>query len=446
MLSYDKLNTHLQTNHYSFITSIEKLLDTSLVSYRTYVDSSKNRLFLFRFNGLYEDLTDFNVECNGSIYLFPSLKCVCNPGRLILTSELLFDDFKFDFSFNDYPKVKSNIIHDGLMVSLYNYNGKWVISTANGINMDSLHIIGTTIAYKTMFKELLNDSNLKYTDFNVQYTYTFCCMYPKISVHSNTKKLILKRITDLSGVEQPIPDSMSHIKIDDLNRDFTELKDLYDSSEYGITFSHPVKNVNIIIMKPLMQYIKNNYYDIKNNNIACSVDKSIYVPLLHILNGPTIKDNLLNNNDDPYEKEFVETFGSLRRIYIYIKYYLESVIDEILKLAVDDQYPAKRCASQLFIIINKLHILSNPSRSVIISLLQNKHSLIQLYNNIRDDLYLSDNAFNSINPNNLNPDISVSDFYDLLTTIMQIYGDDPNKVKAFIEYFNTTFILRRIQN
>lgn len=124
-------------------------------------------LVICNYHQFYSDKTNVVVRnCRGIVFDTDSKKIVALPFyRFFNVGEVPFEDQKFNWSsFYCTEKI------DGSLIIVYHYNDKWMVSTRNSFDQDSIYI--------KEFHEMFN----KWDKLNKNYTYLFEIVGPQVKV------------------------------------------------------------------------------------------------------------------------------------------------------------------------------------------------------------------------------------------------------------------------
>ena len=133
-------------------------------------------LFIVKYNKEKCDMSDSDVQkCRGLIMEIGTNKVVCIPP---------FKSLGLSQFSNVIPNLSETIYEefiDGTMINLFNYNGKWIISTRSNIGANCRWFSNKT------FEELFNDStsNLNYDKLDPTISYTFVLQHPDNRIVKN---------------------------------------------------------------------------------------------------------------------------------------------------------------------------------------------------------------------------------------------------------------------
>lgn len=129
-------------------------------------------------------------ECNGLV-LTKQLHVLCMPIPAFTPMNRL-DKIKKEYTakyINDYDLIK---IQNGSIINLYFYNGKWVVSTMRGYEMNNVKWFGTNMTFSQVFDEC-GGKDL-YEKLDTKKCYTFNISHPKM--HVLTETLILTQVAE----------------------------------------------------------------------------------------------------------------------------------------------------------------------------------------------------------------------------------------------------------
>ena len=108
-------------------------------------------------------------QCNGVVLEYPSWKVLAVPMHAITINGRIPKETELS-NYSVYA------INDGTTVTMYHYDGKWCLSSANGFNVSDYQWIGSTTYWDALSEVLANypDFSWDKLDKNLSYTIGFC--------------------------------------------------------------------------------------------------------------------------------------------------------------------------------------------------------------------------------------------------------------------------------
>lgn len=188
--------------------------------------------------------------------------------RCIRQRRIIYVDSKPDV------EVKIYELQDGPVISLYNFNGEWRLSSKTGIS------IGKNIWHKLTYDEILAeilkskkiDPATFFSKLDKTKSYTVCLRHPEITPLSDEMRLVLLDCWDLKTAKQTETPELAEFKLE-------TMKETTDDAEPQFGKLYVGKKYNYIKKSWHFDSIRNHYYNVKSS-IIVERGKSIHDRIL----------------------------------------------------------------------------------------------------------------------------------------------------------------------
>jgi len=206
---------------------------------------------------------------------------------------------------NNNLKLETYKCYEGTILSLYNHNNKWYLSTRRCIN--SKDSIWNQTNYYNMFIEVLDKENITFDDFtsklNVNYGYYF------ILIHHNNKNIIDytsqfgEKYTKLCLVFVRFKETQNEIE----NYDFDSYNNIFKPEKMSMeefSILNQNLNINVDLEGIIIKTVKDNItylFKLQTTSYqfckAIGPDSNIFKGYLYLYQSSTLKNYIENNKD-----------------------------------------------------------------------------------------------------------------------------------------------------
>ncbi len=350
---------------------------------------------LFRSESKYSNktLTALKQECNGVILERGTWKPLVVPPRTLRNNI----DTKASNKFLYRGLYKIYKAEDGTCVNLYQYNGRWCISTARGYEMNEVKWENMT--YRELLSDCLQSYGLTWETFteqlNPKFCYSFGFRHPNFHkfrnhLSENNKMWFIQSVNldeDTVNYLWTSTETVAGIPAqEEFNSHVESLRDLYQmaSSAYrdyvekgeicygfilrSINFHETIAHSDLLIESSLLIAIRKIWYDNAVNNYCrnYSLDKELVIPL-HAYLVPELKqkmDSLFPQYKPTFElfdeviKTLVQhTITKINGNIVDENEYTTTVVDFLSSLNLDPDLKTKNVEQQeRFLLENLLHV------------------------------------------------------------------------------------------
>jgi hypothetical protein len=236
--------------------------------------------------------------------------------------------------------VKVTNANDGTTVTLYYFNGKWVISTYRGYQVNDF-VWAAKKTYQEVVDEVLSNYPFKYENLNKKHSYSFGFNHHCFHPFQSEKKEMVAWFIQSVDLDKFNSGDQNYISYDNdiglplqKTQTFSTLRAVFDSAKNAYAEYEKDKVVNygylvkvgarqFLIESSLLKHIRHIFYSNRFNNLDPVFDKNKYIMTYSFL-------------DAEKHDVFKTLFPQFNDEFIHLENVMSTLISTIYKMSTSD--------------------------------------------------------------------------------------------------------------